>query len=101
MATATVFPASAELTQLADQVREQFLVTVKQGNDLALSAVNSWSKAVSAIPMPELPEMPGVPALADFSAVTTYSFDLAIELLNIQRDFALQVGSALMPAKSA
>ena len=99
MATDTTFVADA--TVLADQVRDQFLATVKQGNELALNAVNAWSKAVSAIPMPELPEVPGAPKAADFTNATTYSFDLAIELLNIQRDFALQVVNAMTPVATA
>lgn len=92
---------TTDVTVLADQVRDQFLATVKQSNELALNAVNTWSKAVSALPIPELPEVPGAPKAADLTTATTYSFDLAIELLNIQRDFALQVVNAMTPTATA
>lgn len=101
MATDTIFPASADVTLFAEQAGSQLLALVKQSNEFALNAVNAWSKAVAALPVPEVAEIPGVPALPDYSALTSYSFDLAIDLLNTQREFALQVGAALAPAKAA
>ena len=98
MATDTIFPASADITEFAEQAGTQLVSLVKQGNEVALNFVNSWSNAVAALP---IPEVPAVPALPDYSTLTSYSFDLAIELLNVQRDFALQVGAALAPAKAA
>jgi hypothetical protein len=34
-------------------------------------------------------------------AATTFTFDLAADLLNAQRDFALQLTNVLVPAKTA
>lgn len=101
MAADTTFPYAADATALADQVREQFFATVKQGNELALNAVTSWTKAVAAVPVPELPEIPGALKVSDFTDATKYSFDFAIELLNTQREFALQLVDAMTPAHTA
>jgi hypothetical protein len=92
-------PKTTELPEIAQQVREQLVSTVKQGQQLTVDAVQAFTKAVSVLPTPELPEIHGVPALPGVEAVTTYTFDLAIDLLNAQRAFALQLASALTPAK--
>jgi hypothetical protein len=94
-------PKATELSDMADQVREQLVSTVKQGQQLTVDAVQAWAKAVSVLPTPELPEIPGVAALPDFEATTKYTFDLAIELLNAQRDFALQLAKSFAMAKAA
>ena len=88
-----------ELPEIAAQVREQLVSTVKQSQKLTVDAVQAWTKAASVLPTPELPEIPGVPALPGVEAVTAYTFDLAIELLNAQREFALQLATALTPTK--
>jgi hypothetical protein len=97
--TKTAAKTTTELPEIAQQVREQFVSTVKQGQQLTVDAVQAFTKAVSVLPTPELPEIPGVPALPNVEAVTTYTFDLAIDLLNAQREFALQLASAFTPAK--
>jgi hypothetical protein len=97
--TAKSAPKTTELPEIAQQVREQFVSTVKQGQQLTVDAVQAFTKAVAVLPTPELPEIPGVPALPNVQAVTTYTFDLAIDLLNAQREFALQLASAFTPAK--
>jgi hypothetical protein len=91
---------TSELPEIAQQVREQLVSSVKQGQQLTVDAVTALTKAASVLPTPELPEIPGVPALPGVEAVTTYTFDLAIELLNAQRDFALQLASAFAPVKA-
>jgi hypothetical protein len=101
--SATVIPgaATADITEFADQVREQVIATVKQGHEIALTAVQSWTKAVAALPVADLPEVPGLSELPDVKTIANYSFDLAIDLLNLQRDFAVQVGQAFVPSKAA
>ena len=91
-------PTSSEIPQLAEQVREQLISTIKQGNQLTVEAVQAWTKATDALPTPDLS---GVASLSSAEAVTTYAYDLAIELLKTQREFALQVAAAITPAKSA
>jgi hypothetical protein len=97
--TTKTAPKTTDLPEIAQQVREQFVSTVKQGQQLTVDAVQAFTKAASVLPTPVLPEIPGVPALPGVVAVTTYTFDLAIELLNAQRDFALQLAGAFTPAK--
>jgi hypothetical protein len=92
---------SSELPEIAAQVREQLVSTVKQGQKLTVDAVQAWTKAASALPVPELPQFPGVASLRDVEAITAYTFDFAIELLNAQRDFAVQLAVAFTPAKAA
>ncbi|HTC70799.1 MAG TPA: hypothetical protein VK662_14610 [Acidothermaceae bacterium] len=103
MATATSAKSttSTELPEIAAQVREQLVSTVKQGQKLTVDAVQAWSKAASALPVPELPQIPGVASLPGVEAITAYTFDLAIELLNAQREFAIQLAVALTPTKAA
>ena len=92
---------SSELPEIAAQVREQLVSTVKQGQKLTVDAVHAWTKAASALPVPEFPQFPGVASLPGVEAITAYTFDLAIELLNAQRDFAVQLAVAFTPAKAA
>jgi hypothetical protein len=100
-AKTTTRTAASELPELAEQVRSQLLSTVKQGQKLTVDAVQAWTKAASALPTPELPQLPGVASLTDVEAMTTYAFDLAIDLLNAQRDFAVQLAVAFTPVKAA
>ena len=53
------------------------------------------------LPVPELSQFPGVASLPGVEAITAYTFDLAIELLNAQRDFAHQLAVAFTPTKAA
>jgi hypothetical protein len=98
MATATKTATETDIPQLAEQIREQLVSTVRQGNQLTVEAVQAWTKAASALPTPELP---GLASLPSTEAATTYAFDLAIDLLKTQRDFALQVAAAITPSKTA
>jgi hypothetical protein len=99
--TSTKPNPTTDLPDIAKQVREQFVSTVKQGQQLTIEAVQAWTKAVSVLPTADLPEVPGMPAAKDVEAVTTYSFDFAADLLAAQREFAMQLTAALAPAKSA
>lgn len=92
---------SSELPEIAAQVREQLVSSVKQGQKLTVDAVHAWTKAASALPIPELPQFPGLASLPGVEAITAYTFDLAIELLNAQRDFAVQLAVAFTPIKAA
>jgi hypothetical protein len=92
---------ASELPEIAAQVREQLVSSVKQGQKLTVDAVQAWTKAASALPFPELPQFPGLASLPGVEAITAYTFDLAIELLNAQRDFAVQLAVAFTPTKAA
>jgi len=104
MATPTVKTATENVTEipaLAQKSREQFMSTLVKGHQLSIDAAQSWVKAVSALPVMDLPKVPGFPVMSDVEAATKYSFDVAAELLNAQREFALQLTDALTPAKTA
>jgi hypothetical protein len=102
MATATTKTTpTTEVPELAQKIREQLFTTLAQGQKLSIDAAQTWVKAVSVLPIPELPTVPGVPALPGVEAATKFSFDLAADLLNSQRDFAVQLASVLAPVKSA
>jgi hypothetical protein len=99
MATAT--KTTTEIPDIAQKVREQLLSAVQQGQKLSIDAAQSWVKAASVLPTPDLPTVPGVPTVPSVEAATTFTFDLAADLLKAQRDFALQLTNVLVPAKTA
>jgi hypothetical protein len=92
---------TAEMPASAQKIREQLVSTIRQGQQLSVDGAQTWAKAVSALPVPELPVVPGVPALPGVEAVTKYTFDLAADLLTAQREFALQLTGAFVPGQSA
>jgi hypothetical protein len=101
MATATTKTTpTTEIPDFAQKIREQLVSSVHQGQQLSVDAAQSFVKAVSVLPVPDLPKVPGVPALPGVEAATTFTFDFAADLLNAQRDFALQLVNVLVPEKS-
>ena len=100
MATATTNKTTTEIPDIAQKVREQLVSTVQQGQQMSVNAAQTWVKAVSVLPVMDLPKIPGVPVLPGVEAATKYTFDVATDLLNAQRDFALQLTNVLIPAKS-
>ena len=101
MATATKTTTTTEIPDIAQKVREQLLSAVQKGQKLSIDTAQGWVKAVSVLPTPDLPTIPGVPTVPSVEAATTFTFDLAADLLNAQRDFALQLTNVLVPAKTA
>ena len=93
--------STQEIPELAQKIREQLIATVQQSQQLSIDAAETWVKAVSVLPIPDLPAMPGVAAMPGFEAATKYTFDVAADLLNAQRDFTLQLAKVLVPEKSA
>jgi len=94
-------PDATEIPEPAHKIREQVLSGVKQGQQLSIDAAQGWAKAVSALPVPDLPKIPGLPAMPSIETATKFSFDVATELLNNQRDFALKLTHVLAPAKTS
>ena len=99
MATTTAKTHPTEMPELAQQIREQLVSTVKQGQQMSVDAAQTWVKAVSVLPLPDLPAIPGIPAVPGVEAATKYAFDVAADLLVAQRDFALQLASVFIPEK--
>ena len=98
---ATAPKTTTEIPDIAQKIREQLLSTVQKGQQLSIDGAQGWVKAVSVLPVPDLPTIPGVPTVPSVEAATTFTFDLAADLLNAQRDFAVQLTNALVPAKTA
>jgi len=100
-ASETVAETVAQIPALAQKSREQLVSNLQQGQQLSIDAAQNWVKAVSALPTLDLPKIPGVPAVPDLEAATKYTFDVASDLLNAQREFALQLTNTFVPAKTA
>ena len=88
---------TTEIPEIVTKSGEQFLSALKQYQQAAVDATQTWAKAVSVFPIAELPTVPGVPAVPSAKAITTYAFEFTTELLKVQREFALQLTSALTP----
>ena len=102
MATATTKTTpTTEMPALAQKIREQLVSTVRQGQQLSVDAAQTWVKAISVLPAMDLPKVPGVPALPGMETATRFTFDVAADLLNAQRDFALQLSSVFAPQQPA
>jgi hypothetical protein len=95
-----------EMPAIAQKLREQLVSTVQQGQQLSVDAAQTWVKAVSVLPAMsvfpamDLPKIPGIPDLPGMEAATRYTFDVASDLLSAQREFALQLTNAFLPAKT-
>ena len=100
MVTPNTKSSNDQVTDIAQKFREQLVSTVQQGQKISIDAAQTWVKAVSVLPALDVPKIPGVPALPSLEAATKYSFDVATDLLNAQRDFALQLTNVLLPTKS-
>ena len=98
--TKTTSENVTEMPALAQKLHEQLISTVKQGQQLSLDAAQTWAKAVSVLPAFDMPTIPGIPTVPGVEAATKYTFDVAADLLNAQREFALQMAHALVPSKT-
>ena len=102
MATPIVETASKTVTEfpvLAQKSREQLVSNLEQGHQVSIDAAQVWVEAVSTLPFFDLPMVFGLLPMPDLEATTKYTFDLAADLLNAQREFALQLVSILVPTK--
>ncbi len=97
---ATTSKTATEANEFAQKMREQFLSNVKQGQQMSIDAAQTWVTALSALPVAGRPEVPGLPAVPDLKALTTFTFDVAADLLQAQRDFASQLANVLTSSKS-
>lgn len=105
MATTTTKTTSEsvnEIPAIAQKFHEQLVSTVQQGQKLMIDAAENWVKAMSVLPAFDLPKMPGIPGMPEMpempsmEAATTYTFDVAADLLKTQREFELQLTKILV-----
>lgn len=93
--TAPIDPMSAlPLADMAAQMREQWLTSLKQGHELALGAVKTIVDLAKSVPMPDMPAAIPTPAFGD---AVTFAFDLATDTLVAQRNFAVQLADLFTP----
>jgi hypothetical protein len=90
-----------EMPAFAQKVREQLVSTVQQSQQMSVDAAQTWVKAISVLPVMDLPKISGIPAVPNVEAATRFTFDLAADLLNAQREYALQLATALVPVKTS
>ena len=98
--TTTKVSPRTETPDVAQKLREQLLSTVQQSQRMSLGAAQTWVKAVSVLPVPDMPTIHGIAAVPSLEAMTKFTFDVATDLLNAQRDFALALANVLTPDKS-
>ena len=72
---------ATESPDLAQKIRSALVSSVEQTQQLSIDAAQTWAKAVSALPVKDLPKVPGVPAVPAVEAATTYTFDVAADVL--------------------
>lgn len=99
--TKTQTTSTTEMPALAQKMREQLISTLEQGQQLSLDAAQTWVKAVSVLPAMDLPKLPGIPAMPGLETATLFAFDVAADLLNAQREYALQLTRALSSPKAS
>jgi hypothetical protein len=99
--TTTKTTPTTEVSDLAQKIREQLMSTVQQAQKLSVDAAHSWLETASVVPVPDMPTIPGLDKLPSIEAATTYTFDVANDLLTAQREYALKLAKVLATAKSA
>jgi hypothetical protein len=95
MTVASTKTSTKPVPVFAQKVAEQLVSSVKHGQQLTVDAAQAWTKAVSVLPMPDLPKVPGIQAAPDVEAIANYTFDLAADLLKAQREFTLQLANTV------
>jgi hypothetical protein len=79
---------------------DALIAGVKQTQEVAFSGISLWlDVAGKAFAVPELDSMPFVDQLPSPQAMVESGFGFAEDLLVTQKDFALKVVDAMIPAK--
>ena len=92
MATATQ-SKTTEPTVDTEAVQHQFIEGVKQANQSTIDAISSWAENVAKY----TPNAAFLPSAKDLQAAADAWFKFNGELLELQREFATKVVSALSP----
>jgi len=100
MAT-TKTTSTTEIPEFAAKISDQLISAVKEYQQFSVDTAQTFAKVAAVFPATDLPSIPGAPAFPSAEAVTKFAFNFTSDLLNAQRDFALQLASALVPEKLA
>ena len=90
---------TVDVLDATQKLGEQLVSAVKQSQSLALDVARAFAGALPSVPS-SLPETRSLVALPDVTAVTAYGFDLAAELLTVQKDFAVTLASTFTGDKT-
>jgi hypothetical protein len=97
--------ASNNITQ---DVQEQFLSTVRKGQEMTLDALRTWVETVQSVTqsLPSIPSvsLPLADRLPNPHEVVARSYDFAEQILTSQRKFTgevLEVASLLLPGEES
>ena len=82
--------------ELSSAVREDVIASVKQAQQFTLDAVSTWVDVMSKL-APELPTVPFLPARSEVVEGVGTFFELAEELLESQRKFAVDLVGVMVP----
>ena len=82
--------------ELSSAIREDVVASVKQAQQLTLDTVSTWVDVISKV-VPELPTVPFLPARSDVVEGVGTFYEMAEELLEAQRKFAVDLVGVLVP----
>ncbi|NNN14294.1 MAG: hypothetical protein HKL82_00340 [Acidimicrobiaceae bacterium] len=80
-------------------IQDQSIDTIKLAQDSVVKVVKGYSESVKAVvpAMPEVPELPFADKLPKATEVLDNAFGYAARMLEIQREFALNLVAASAP----
>lgn len=92
-ATAGTATAGTATAGIARQTRDQVVSTIQQGHQVSIEDAQTWVEALSMLPLRAMPKVPGFLTfpMGAVEAVTNFYFDVAVDLLNAQREYTLQL----------
>lgn len=90
---------TVDVLEATQKFGDQLLSTFKQTQRLALDNARAFAGALPSVPS-ALPDTNGLFALPDLPAATAYTFDLATELLAVQKDFAVSLANTFAAEKT-
>ena len=83
--------------ELSAAIREELVASVKQAQQFTLDTLTTWADVVGKV-VPQPSSFPFVPARSDVVESLGSAFDMAEELLTMQRKFASELVNVLVPA---
>ena len=98
--SSTKSTTKVDILDATQKFGEQWVSAVKQSQSIAVDVARTFVQAVPAAPL-RLSEARAAVGLPDVSALTTYGFDLAAQLLAAQMDFAVTLVGMFAPEKTA
>ena len=95
-------------SNITQDVQEQFLSTIRKGQEMPIDALKSWVETVQSVTqsLPSIPSvsLPGADRLPNPHEVVARGYDFAEQFLTSQRKFAdevLEVASPLLPGEES